>query len=164
MIDFALFVFQLLTFKISGIIGISIAFSVFPVLKGLRRVLFHQIFYDVFIHRLTHSVAMSSFFQCFPVLFLAFAAEYQKSLQYLGKLVWSRLARVKSLHVQKKFSIKVLYSKCDQIRSFQQIWSHILKKFTEEFCAVIIVYDYKSYPSLILQLFYQKLVIFKCES
>ena len=27
-----------------------------------------------------------------------------------------------------KFSIKNFFSKCDQIRSFLQIWSHILKK------------------------------------
>ena len=27
-----------------------------------------------------------------------------------------------------KFSIKAFFSKCDQIRSFQRIWSHILKK------------------------------------
>ena len=31
--------------------------------------------------------------------------------------------------VQKmKFSIKVFFSKCDQIRSFLRIWSHLLKK------------------------------------
>ena len=38
-----------------------------------------------------------------------------------------------------KFSIKDLFSKCDQIRSFLQIWSYLLKKFlTENFiiCAV----------------------------
>ena len=27
-----------------------------------------------------------------------------------------------------KFSIKDFFSKCDQIRSFLQIWSHLLKK------------------------------------
>ena len=120
-------------FKISGIIGISIAFSIFPVLKGLRRVLFHQIFYDVFIHRLTHSIPMSSFFQCFPVLFLAFAAEYQKSLQYLGKLVWSRLATVKSLHIQKKFPLKfctVNVTRSAVSSRFGRIyWRNLLKNF-----------------------------------
>ena len=39
-----------------------------------------------------------------------------------------------------KFSSKDLFSKCDQIRSFQQIWSHLLKKFLMEnfnfFCSV----------------------------
>ena len=27
-----------------------------------------------------------------------------------------------------KFSIKYFFSKCDQIRSFRRIWSHLLKK------------------------------------
>ena len=38
-----------------------------------------------------------------------------------------------------KFSIQGFFSKCDQIRSFVQIWSHLLKKFLTEnffFCAV----------------------------
>ena len=38
-----------------------------------------------------------------------------------------------------KFSIKDFFSKCDEIRSFLQIWSHLLKKFLMEnliFCAV----------------------------
>ena len=42
-----------------------------------------------------------------------------------------------SLH--KKFSIKEFFSKCDQIRSFLGIWSHLLKKSLMEifiFCAV----------------------------
>ena len=42
--------------------------------------------------------------------------------------------------VQKmKFSIKDFFSKCDQIRSFLRIWSHLLKKSLMEnffFCAV----------------------------
>ena len=39
-----------------------------------------------------------------------------------------------------KFSIKDLFSKCDKIRSFLGIWSHILKKYLMEnfiFCAVL---------------------------
>ena len=39
-----------------------------------------------------------------------------------------------------KFSIKDFFSKCDQIRSFLRIWSHLLKKFLMVnfiFCAVI---------------------------
>ena len=39
-----------------------------------------------------------------------------------------------------KFSIKDFFSKCDQIRSFLEIWSHILKKSLMEnfiFCAVL---------------------------
>ena len=38
-----------------------------------------------------------------------------------------------------KFSIKNYFSKCDQIRSFLRIWSHLLKKSLMEnfiFCAV----------------------------
>ena len=38
-----------------------------------------------------------------------------------------------------KFSIKDFFSKCDQIRSFLQIWSHLLKKSFNgklHFCAV----------------------------
>ena len=39
-----------------------------------------------------------------------------------------------------KFSIKDFFSKCDQIRSYLQIWSYLLKKsFMENFifCAVL---------------------------
>ena len=39
-----------------------------------------------------------------------------------------------------KFSIKDFFSKCDQIRSFLQIWSHLLKKSLMEnfiFCAEV---------------------------
>ena len=38
-----------------------------------------------------------------------------------------------------KFSIKDFFNKCDQICSFQWIWSHLLKKSSVEnfiFCAV----------------------------
>ena len=38
-----------------------------------------------------------------------------------------------------KFSIKDFFGKCDQIRRFQRIWSHLLKKSLMEnfiFCAV----------------------------
>ena len=38
-----------------------------------------------------------------------------------------------------EFSIKDFFSKCDQIRSFLRIWSHLLKKYLMEnfiFCAV----------------------------
>ena len=31
-----------------------------------------------------------------------------------------------------KFSIKDLFSKCDQIRSYLRIWSHLLKKSSME--------------------------------
>ena len=39
-----------------------------------------------------------------------------------------------TLHKKMKFSIKDFYSKCDQIRRFLRIWSHLLKKsLTENF-------------------------------
>ena len=43
------------------------------------------------------------------------------------------------LHKKMKFFIKDFFSKCDQIRSFLRIWSHLLKKSLMEnfiFCAV----------------------------
>ena len=43
-----------------------------------------------------------------------------------------------------KFSINVLKSTCDQIRSFLQIWSHLNKKFFMEnfiFCAVEVGFE-----------------------
>ena len=44
-------------------------------------------------------------------------------------------------HCTKKFSIKDFFSKCDQIRSFLRIWSHLRKKSLIEnfiFCAVTV--------------------------
>ena len=44
-----------------------------------------------------------------------------------------------------KFFIKDLFSKCDQIRSFLRIWSHLLKKSLMEnfifFCSVFYHYS-----------------------
>ena len=43
-----------------------------------------------------------------------------------------------------KFSIKDFCSKCDQIRSFLRIWSHLLKKSLMEnfiFCAVLLDHE-----------------------
>ena len=42
-----------------------------------------------------------------------------------------------------KFSIKDFFSKCDQIRSFLRIWSHLLKKPLVEnliFCAACVFF------------------------
>ena len=42
-----------------------------------------------------------------------------------------------------KFTIKNIFSKCDQIGSFLQIWSHLVKKSVMEnfiFCAVGVFY------------------------
>ena len=43
----------------------------------------------------------------------------------------------RALHKKMKFSIKVFSSKCDEIRSFLRIWSHLLEKsLMEKNCAV----------------------------
>ena len=52
-----------------------------------------------------------------------------------------KLVKIAAEHTAQKmkFSIKYFFSKCDQIRSFLQIWSHLLKKSLMEnfiFCAV----------------------------
>ena len=52
-----------------------------------------------------------------------------------------------------KFSVKDFFSKCDQIRSFLQIWSHLLKKSLMEnftFCAVTIFPAMNSDNNLVL--------------
>ena len=53
---------------------------------------------------------------------------------------FSIMGTLGSITAQKiKFSIKDFFSKCDQIRRFLQIWSHLLKKSLMEnfiFCAV----------------------------
>ena len=44
-----------------------------------------------------------------------------------------------------EFSIKDFFIKCDQIRSFARIWSHLLKKClikTSFFCAVFVAKAY----------------------
>ena len=44
-----------------------------------------------------------------------------------------------TMHKKMKFPIEHLLSKCDQIRSFLRVWSHLLKKSLMEnviFCAV----------------------------
>ena len=41
-----------------------------------------------------------------------------------------------------KFSIKDFFSKCDQIRTFQRIWSHLLKKFLKENFAFCVVFGF----------------------
>ena len=46
---------------------------------------------------------------------------------------------IETLYKKWSFSLRLFYSKCDQIRSYLQIWSHLLKKSLIEnfiFCAV----------------------------
>ena len=55
-------------------------------------------------------------------------------------------AIIKYTAQEMKFSIKDFFSKCDQIRSFLRIWSHLLKKFLIQnfiFCAVMTAKKYQ---------------------
>ena len=61
----------------------------------------------------------------------------------------SNLHLVSSTAQKMKFSIKDFFSKCDQIRSFLQISSHLLKKSLMEnfsFCAVQGVWNLDKLP------------------
>ena len=66
--------------------------------------------------------------------------------------------------VQKmKFSIVDFFSKCDQIRSFLRIWSHLLKKSTMEnfiFCAVFRFYLSHKFYNKNWTLFYPRWNVF----
>ena len=61
-----------------------------------------------------------------------------------------------SFTVQKmKFCLKDFFSKCDQICSFQRIWSHLLNKSLIEnfiFCAVFVNYPNFQFSSIIFAL------------
>ena len=71
--------------------------------------------------------------------------EERKSGVRILQLLWETLWHLKSTNCdytsqKMKFSIKVFFSKCDQIRNFLQIWSYSKKKFSMEsfnFCAVL---------------------------
>ena len=60
-----------------------------------------------------------------------------------------------------KFSIKDFFSKCDQIRSFLRIWSHLLKKLLVEnfiFCAACVFFRKIScVPQMILHFYHTDL-------
>ena len=65
-------------------------------------------------------------------------------LKYFAELIIKHLSwspfQQSSLHKKAKFSIKDFLSKCDQIHSFMQIWSHLLNKSCTEnfiFCTVV---------------------------
>ena len=62
------------------------------------------------------------------------------SITLINFLEFNRLYFNEEVTAQKiKFSIKDFFSKCEQIRSFLRIWSHLLKKSVMEnfiFCAV----------------------------
>ena len=63
-----------------------------------------------------------------------------KSLKGIQSIFWKHWQNdASTLHKKMKFSIKDLFSKCDQIRRFLRIWSNLLKKSLMEnfiFCAV----------------------------
>ena len=64
-----------------------------------------------------------------------------KTKQCWLKKTPSRLAGLVHTPEKMKFSNKDFFSKCDQIRSFLRIWSHLLKKSLMEnfiFCAVLL--------------------------
>ena len=69
---------------------------------------------------------------------------------------------VADLTAQKmKFSIKDFSSKCDQIRRFLQIWSHLLKKsLMENFIFCVVSHNSKTSSILVRQLkFFKKMVV-----
>ena len=62
-------------------------------------------------------------------------------LQVFYVVVWFRIEHcfLPATSQKMKFSIKNVFNKCDQIRSFLRIWSHLLKKSLMEnfiFCVV----------------------------
>ena len=66
----------------------------------------------------------------------------RRHLRIPPKTVGEILIQVASTAQKMKFSIKDLFSKCDQIRSLLRIWSHLLKKYLMEnfiLCAVRLV-------------------------
>ena len=70
--------------------------------------------------------------------------ELRYSSEYLAILVvlQSIKKQIKSTAQKMKFPIKYFCSKCDQIRSFQRIWSHLMKKSLMEnfiFCTVVML-------------------------
>ena len=66
---------------------------------------------------------------------MTFQLHYRKPVT-----IFTKKSHLRCFTAQKmKFSIKDFFSKCDQIRSFLQIWSHLLKKYLMKnfnFCAV----------------------------
>ena len=54
--------------------------------------------------------------------------EHQSKLSNLMQRRIQNLVKYLSHSAKMKFSIKDFFSKCDQIRSFLRIWSHLLKK------------------------------------
>ena len=72
---------------------------------------------------------------------------WSAKLHSIYQPIFEQLTKKKQFTTQKtRFSIKDVFSKCDQIRSFLQIWSHLLKKFlTENFNVVVKCSNIKLY-------------------
>ena len=78
------------------------------------------------------------------VLYVRYLIDFLQLSQTLAKRLVKKFVPLQSfrlsaesfiLYTQKmKFSIKDLFSKCDQIRGKLRIWSHFLKKFLMENC------------------------------
>ena len=59
-----------------------------------------------------------------------------------------------------KFSIKIFFSKCDQIHSFLLIWSHLMKKsLMENFFCTVLRYITRSHDQRFMKLYGWKLLI-----
>ena len=78
----------------------------------------------------------------FETLFLFIFRSRSRKLMFVAwKIILVRVLllncvfSIVTLHKKMKFSIKAFFSKCDQIRRKQLIWSHLLKK-SLIFCAV----------------------------
>ena len=66
---------------------------------------------------------------------------FDKSLKFLIKITYITSQKM-------KFSIKGFFSKCDQIRRWLRIWSHLLKKSLIEnfiFCVMNVLVGYEKY-------------------
>ena len=76
-------------------------------------------------------------FHC--IMFVPVLKFFCKKSIVLPRWYWYSVLRRHDAAQKLKFHIKDLFSKCDQIRSFHRIWSHLLKNFSMEifiFCAV----------------------------
>ena len=72
-------------------------------------------------------------------IFFFFSSNRSRSNKFIVVIHINDLCLHSITAQEMKFSVKDFFSKCDQIRSFLRIWSHLLKKSLMEnfiFCAV----------------------------
>ena len=83
---------------------------------------------------------------------------------YLSHYLLQNVSKNFTFTAQKmKFSIKDFFSKCDLIRSYLRIWSHLLNKFLMEnfdFCAVIHHVD-RTFADTMCAILFQNWMIFR---